>query len=440
MTGMQDDDLDILAGLDAHNAAPPPPVDKPKSDDKAASAGQEDKEKPDTKKTKPPVKEKTPSAIGLYMANLAGILGRFSWQRSLIYQAIGAFTGLCLAASVLSYLHLSAQNKLDTQFIPLFNQIVAIPPIPPSLESIKNSATAPHKTTPDQGQKTDAPQAANTEKQAAAHGSQAPFRYYRADASGVSTANKVRIAIVIIDVGLSKTKLNDIFAKAPSFTTLAFSAYADVVQPAGDIAKGKIFENWLVLPTEVSKGQHDPGPMGIFNSREKELNFNALGEVFKRNQAFAGFVLRPYAAFVRQDEQYPSMVDTIFSKGYGIADTSFEPIPPAILMDGKKTGLPYFQADVYLDESLNPDDIAANFRKLEIIAQEGGTAIGVMRPYPIGLTKLAEWASTADDRDVALLPLSALFSDDAASPSNTEPQIVPTPAAQDSIHAPAAEH
>lgn len=395
MAGADDDLDDILNSIDHSVPAAPAP----------APAAPEKKAEPATEAPKPPKKAavEKPSILKVKLAQLSAMVSAFPWRTSLVYQFTGMFAAAFVATSLLAYLHMSSPTHLTPRHIDLFSQIIPIPVKPPPLGMIQKQVA------PETVQK-EAGHSPSKSKTPPAHGTTPPFYFYKADTSGLDMQDKAKIAIIVLDAGLSKSKLDAVYQLAPSYTTLAFSAYSDVVNPDEAIAKGRKFENWLILPTEVSKGSHDPGPLGLFNSRDPELNRNAFESVLSRNEAFTGFVLRPYAALVQNADQFSTIVSDIFARGYGIVDGSFEAVPPAVLMKGEAASLPYFQADAYVDESLAPDDILGGFKKLELIAQESGSAIGMIRPYPLSLEKLAEWANTLDGRGFVLIPLSALHS------------------------------
>jgi polysaccharide deacetylase 2 family uncharacterized protein YibQ len=109
-----------------------------------------------------------------------------------------------------------------------------------------------------------------------------------------------------------------------------------------------------------------------------------------------------------QEQQYRALVKVIYDKGYGIADASFEAISPDILLMGDNR-FPYFQVDQFIDETLSDEAIIASLRRLEIIARESGSAIGIIRPYPLCLRQLELWSKSLPERGFSIVPLSNLF-------------------------------
>jgi polysaccharide deacetylase 2 family uncharacterized protein YibQ len=70
--------------------------------------------------------------------------------------------------------------------------------------------------------------------------------------------------------------------------------------------------------------------------------------------------------------------------------------------------LAFAKADVILDSVPTSVDIDRALGRLERIARERGSAIGVAGPLPVAVERIARWAKGAEGRGVLLVPISAV--------------------------------
>lgn len=420
-----EDDLDgILAGMNAVNnkeegseeaadKLTSAQEDTPSSEDAAEQPAADESKKAAVKKS---AENKASSLFNRLSAPLSYIsksmqkqISSFPWKTSLKMQLIGFFATLFLLALALVFLHYSSPQKLTARDVRLSSQIIDVPQAPKPVALIvkqDGGATTNDTTLVD---KSNQPQddAIPLQTVAAAHGNEAPYDFYRLDVPAKALEKEARIAVIIAPLGLNENRLQETLAKAPNLTTLAFSPYADQ-QTLANMANSKKFEKWMILPTETRRGAHDPGIFGLYNSRDLSLNNNALTSILNKYSAFTGFVIPPYSAFPKAGDQYKDIIERIYNLGYGVADASFTPVSPQILTLGEQN-FPYFQIDVAIDNTPAPDKIAANLRKLEVIAEQDKQAIGIMHPYPVSIDTYKQWAETLDERGFVLVPLSSLF-------------------------------
>lgn len=316
-------------------------------------------------------------------------------RMAFIFAIYGLLFSIFTISSAVAFLGFKSPHLLTADNIKLQSHITEIAKIPAPVVLSKNAAPL------NQGP------AAKIEfqKENTQHGDTAPFDFYK-DKSAITANDKIKIAIIIADVGLNSNRLQDVFKQSPSHTTLAFSPYADIVKLDKDAEK--TFENWLMLPTEKTNEAFDPGIFGLYNSRDTDLNLNSLNSLLNSKNNYTGFIIPTASALPEEKEQYRELVKRIYELGYGIADASNATIAPDILTSGLPD-FPYFQVDLELDNELSPQAINAAFNKLEIIAQENKQAIGLIHSYPISLELYNYWANTLDERGFVLVPLSALF-------------------------------
>jgi polysaccharide deacetylase 2 family uncharacterized protein YibQ len=70
--------------------------------------------------------------------------------------------------------------------------------------------------------------------------------------------------------------------------------------------------------------------------------------------------------------------------------------------------VPFAKADVAIDAVPTAVDIDRALGRLERIARERGSAIGVAGALPVSIERIARWAKGAEGRGILLVPISAV--------------------------------
>ena len=70
-------------------------------------------------------------------------------------------------------------------------------------------------------------------------------------------------------------------------------------------------------------------------------------------------------------------------------------------------GLDYAAADVQIDAVPSPDDINKALARLEAVAKEKGSAIGVASAKPGTIKQISQWAGQLQGKGIILIPVSA---------------------------------
>jgi hypothetical protein len=71
-------------------------------------------------------------------------------------------------------------------------------------------------------------------------------------------------------------------------------------------------------------------------------------------------------------------------------------------------GLDYSVASVQIDVGPQAGDVAKQLAKLEAVAKEHGSAIGVVKAKPVTLKQVADWAGKLEAKGFVLVPVSAV--------------------------------
>jgi polysaccharide deacetylase 2 family uncharacterized protein YibQ len=68
--------------------------------------------------------------------------------------------------------------------------------------------------------------------------------------------------------------------------------------------------------------------------------------------------------------------------------------------------MPFAKADFTIDSVPTSAEIDRTLVKLETLAKERGSAVGVASALPISIERIAAWIKTLDNRGILLVPLT----------------------------------
>ncbi len=227
---------------------------------------------------------------------------------------------------------------------------------------------------------------------------------------GDGIAGKKHIALVVSAVGQSDPITKYALTTLPHATTLAITPYTRL-DLMDDTYKGlKNFETLLMLPMESKSFPiKDPGPRALISNYSKTQNTENLHWVLSRTSNYIGIMNMMGDAFLNGPEGIVNLFTELRDRGLTFLNTIS---PSQNLGDeiAKETGIPYLNADLFIDDVPSRQEIMAQLKALEIIAQETGYAIGVTQPLPLTFSIIAEWQERLGD-DIALVPLSVIYKD-----------------------------
>jgi polysaccharide deacetylase 2 family uncharacterized protein YibQ len=220
-----------------------------------------------------------------------------------------------------------------------------------------------------------------------------------------ASQNDVRIAIVIGGLGIDRDG-SERAIELPGAVTLAFAPYGDGLQPIVADARSAGHEVLLQVPLEpFNYPKTDPGPHTLTVSASEEENLDRLHWLLSRMTNYVGVVNYMGGRFTGERDEMASVLGEIGKRGLLYLDDGSSARSRAVEVAG---GTPVLRADVVLDADLAPDAIDARLDQLRAIARERGYAIATATAFPATLDRVAEFARTAGDRGVTLVPLSAL--------------------------------
>jgi polysaccharide deacetylase 2 family uncharacterized protein YibQ len=235
-----------------------------------------------------------------------------------------------------------------------------------------------------------------------------PFTAYAAgtDADRARAAKMPSIAIVIGGLGVGAAKTSDAIMKLPPAVTLAFTPYGSDPGKLVERARAQRHEVLLQIPMEpFDYPDNDPGPQTLLTTLSAEQNLDRLFWHLSRFQGYAGIANFMGARFVVTDAAMQPIVREAAKRGLGYLDDGSAPRSVASsLAEGQ--AMPFAKADFGIDAVPTSVEIDRALAKLESLAKERGTAVGIASALPISIERISAWTRSLESRGILLVPLT----------------------------------
>ena len=229
-----------------------------------------------------------------------------------------------------------------------------------------------------------------------------PWQVYARPWSG--PADKGKVAVVVVDLGLDKAATEAAIAKLPPEVTLAFSPYAPSLDKWIKKARDYGHEVMMSLPAETGGAvPRDPGPYGLISALSPEANLERLELVMSKGAGYTGLISLGglYAAS-------PLISGTLAAiKEHGLlylgdGKAGADQAPPSAPVTAIADSDPFREA---IDMRLNQVSIAARTK---------GRGVAVISPRPLSFLRVMAWLSDFDGQNLVLTPASTLVQTPAA--------------------------
>ncbi len=233
-------------------------------------------------------------------------------------------------------------------------------------------------------------------------------QYARVDPT-LERARGPRIAIVIGGLGIGAAATGNAISKLPPSVTLAFAPYGTDMPRWAGRARGKGHELLLQLPMEPADyPDNDPGPQTLVSALTTEQNLDRLHWLLSRLQGYVGVMNLMGARFTANEAALSPILRDVAKRGLLYLDDGTAPKSAAAQIAGSIQA-PFLKADLVVDTTPNWSEIDAALAKLEAIAAERGSAVGIASASPVAIERIARWAKAAESRGIRIVPLSVLY-------------------------------
>jgi polysaccharide deacetylase 2 family uncharacterized protein YibQ len=233
-----------------------------------------------------------------------------------------------------------------------------------------------------------------------------PFNVYAADADRAKAAKMPVVAILIGGLGVGAAKTTDAIMRLPPAVTLAFTPYGADPGKLAERARAQRHEILLQIPMEpFDYPDNDPGPQTLLTTLSGEQNLDRFYWHLSRLQGYAGIANFMGARFVATDLVMQPIVREAAKRGLSWFDDGSTPRSVAQSLSAGQS-LPFAKADFAIDAVPTSAEIDRALVKLETIAKERGTAVGVASALPVSIERLGAWLKTLDSKGIMLVPLT----------------------------------
>ena len=233
-----------------------------------------------------------------------------------------------------------------------------------------------------------------------------PFTAYAAEADRAKAAKMPVVAIVIGGLGVGAAKTTDAIMKLPAAVTLAFTPYGSDPAKLAERARAQRHEVLLQIPMEpFDYPDNDPGPQTLLTTLGAEQNLDRLYWHLSRFQGYAGIANFMGARFVVTDAVMQPIIREASKRGLGYLDDGSAPRSVAASLAAGQA-MPFAKADFSIDAVPTAVEIDRALAKLESLAKERGTAVGIASALPISIERIGVWIKTLESHGIMLVPLT----------------------------------
>lgn len=235
-----------------------------------------------------------------------------------------------------------------------------------------------------------------------------PWRVYATgtDLQRARAATTPTISIVIGGLGVGAAKTNDAIVKLPAAVTLAFTPYGSDPGKLVERARARKHEVLLQLPMEpYDYPDNDPGPQTLLATAGPEQNVDRLMWLMSRFQGYVGLTNFMGSRFLVTDSAMQPIIQQAAKRGLAWLDDGSVPRSLAGQLAGAQ-GVPAATADAVVDQVPTAAEIDKSLTKLETLARERGSAVGMASALPISIERIGTWAQRLESRGILLVPLT----------------------------------
>jgi polysaccharide deacetylase 2 family uncharacterized protein YibQ len=233
-----------------------------------------------------------------------------------------------------------------------------------------------------------------------------PFTAYAAEADRARAAKMPVVAIVVGGLGVGAAKTTEAIMKLPPAVTLAFTPYGSDPARLAERARAQRHEILLQIPMEpFDYPDNDPGPQTLLTTLGVEQNLDRLYWHLSRFQGYAGIANFMGARFIVADAAMQPIIREAAKRGLGFLDDGSAPRSVASAL-AVGQAMPFAKADFSIDAVPTALEIDRALAKLESLARERGTAVGVASALPISIERIGAWIKTLEGHGIMLVPLT----------------------------------
>jgi uncharacterized protein len=235
-------------------------------------------------------------------------------------------------------------------------------------------------------------------------GSMEPWRQFAV--AYPAAKGRPRIAVVIDDMGLDKSRTARIIA-LPGPLTTSFLTYASDLKAQARAAQRAGHELMLHVPMEPMNHAADAGRNVITTGLSKEELSRRLDWALGRFDDFVGINNHMGSRFTADRAGMGFIMSVLKQRGLLFLDsrTTSNTVAESV---ARKLNVPFARRHVFLDDNPTPAGVARQMREAEAIALSNGHVVVIGHPRDATIVALRQWLSNLEQRGFALVPISAV--------------------------------
>ncbi|HMJ45345.1 MAG TPA: divergent polysaccharide deacetylase family protein [Pseudolabrys sp.] len=242
--------------------------------------------------------------------------------------------------------------------------------------------------------------------QIAADGTRPSAAYAKPRQLPANRKDAPRIAIIIGGIGISASGTADAFSKLPAPVTFALAPYATDLDRLAESARAENHELLLQVPMEpFDYPDNDPGPQTLLTTLTGGQNVDRLQWLMSRMRGYVGITSYMGAKFTSQEQSLSPVLRETSKRGLIFVDDGSSPRSVASQVAGSHS-LPFAKTDVVIDATPTAAEIERALARLEMLARDNGSAVGIANAQPGTIARIADWAKAVETRGFVLVPVT----------------------------------
>lgn len=217
-----------------------------------------------------------------------------------------------------------------------------------------------------------------------------------------------RVAILMLDVGLSRAASVAAITKLPSEVTMVLDPYARDLSDWVVRSRLAGHEVMLAMPMESDRFPvQDAGPLSLDSSLSVDDNIKRLELLLAQVTGYTGVATMMGSRFATSEALLTPVLEALKGRGLMLASTG----PQATVATPKvaaKVGIPRVMVDITLDDDPSRLAVEGKLAQLEELIRQRQVAVAAAHPHPSTVERLINWTNTIKANKVTLVPASAL--------------------------------
>lgn len=217
-----------------------------------------------------------------------------------------------------------------------------------------------------------------------------------------------RIALIVGGLGISASGTADALAELPPPISFALTPYGAALANLAEQARAGKHELLLQSPMEpFDFPDNDPGPQTLLTSLGADQNIDRLHWQMSRFQGYVGLISYMGGKFTASEHALTPVLRELAARGLVYVDDGASPRSVAGQLAGSQN-LPFAKVDIVIDAVPTPSEIDHALARLELMARERGSAIGLATALPATVARIAAWAKQVEARGFVLVPITMM--------------------------------